>query len=217
MPVQLSPGDIVKATNLGVRALTIGWNSKSYKLEPGKPSIVPIEAVINWFGDPRSSSGPQSVKLTSGETLAIPPRESEVRRLSVLYGHQLGDVYQYLSDGGHDSTPVPKVQLETWDGEEIKSVLDDPYGESTTSAISTVADNAAQQAMIENLQRQLSMLQAQVGVQSGPTAFQTSDLPQDTSHLQSEPDPDKQPPTMSFAGPTFDDDESGPSPFNLSP
>lgn len=217
MTVIFSPGDILKATNLGSRPLTIGYNSRAYKLEPGKPTIIPWEAAVIWFGDPRSAEKAQRVFDDAGNAIGIPPRDSEVNRLRVKYGHQVGSVNDYLKNGGGNDTPVPKVELTTWDDQAITTVLDDPEGESVIPAVSTMADSASQQAMIQNLTRQLEMLKAAVGVQSEGAQSDSSDLPEDDSHLMGDKlkqDPD----SMSFTGPDLpDDDDSGPSPFNLNP
>lgn len=194
MAPTLAPGDTVRATNLGDTPFTVTYNSKSHKLSPGKATFIPVEAAILWFGDPRSIEGAQSYRDEAGAPVFVPERENEVRRLSVKYGHQTGNVYDYLS-GKTGSDLVPKVEIATVDGEVIKTVLDDPTGESVIPITQTATERDSLMAIIERQQQQINMLLGQAGLAGGDpigpvvTTFHesVSDIPEDDSYLQGGP------------------------------
>src|SRR4051812_31898248 len=124
MVATVDNGDIVRAVNTGGAVFTIGWDSKQYKLEPGKDTFIPFEAACLWFGDPRSTNSIQSIKNQHGMVSFVPDRDSEVRRLRVKYGNIGGDE-RYVDPG-------PSVDLFDLEGNQITTVLDDPEGEDVT-------------------------------------------------------------------------------------
>lgn len=172
------PGDIVKVTNHGTKELTIGWDSKYHRLKPGDTKFVPAEAVINAFGDPRSGPTQRSVKTEGGESAVVPSRLQEVRRLRLLYGGGgVGD------DSNFDLVDVPDVTVETLEGEEVKTVLHDPSGDSVTQATQTISESNDLMSIISRQQRQIQLLLQQTGIDEKAHASE-EELPTDESTLE---------------------------------
>lgn len=189
----LSPGDIVRVTNLGSKPVTIAWNSKPYKLEPGKIQFVPVEAAVLWFGDPRSTDSIQSWKDESGGVTVVPSREDEIRRLTIKYGFNMTtgvpeNTFLKNEDGEY---PVPRIELATLDGDVIQTVLSDPEGESVNVATPTIAEQSDLMRLVESQQRQLNFLLEQLGMSK--QVVETSEVPEDQSHTQGNDVPGRPP------------------------
>lgn len=183
--------------NTTKRPLTLAWNSREYVLSPGKKTYVQLEAATNAFGDPRSGALQMSVPIgppEAGERLFIPSRDAEVKRLRGRYGILTGDDTDFFD--GNGTWRVPKVKLETMDGEELTTVLDDPKGNSVNPAATpTVTQAHDQQLTIEHLTKQVAALTKLVETQQATnpnpslndlppdvdTIAPTTTLPEDTS------------------------------------
>src|SRR5689334_2685737 len=173
-----SPGDIVKVTNNGHKAVTIGWDSKYHTIEPGKTKFVPAEAAINAFGDPRTAETPRSVKTDAGEVAALPSRAQEVKRLRLYYGGGgLGD------DRDFTLVDVPDVTVETLEGEEVKTVLQDPSGETVNVASHTISESNDLMEIVARQQRQIQLLLAQTGIDEKAHASE-EELPTDETTIE---------------------------------
>lgn len=158
MVATVDNGDIVRAVNTGDLPFTIGWDSRQYKLEPGKDTFIPFEAACLWFGDPRSSNSIQSIKNQHGMVSFVPDRDSEVRRLRVKYGNIGGD--ERFVD------PGPSVDLYDLEGNQITTVLDDPEGDDVTVATPTITDQNSLVEMVARQQRQIEFLLGKMGLQT---------------------------------------------------
>lgn len=200
MTTDLSSGTTVQVINKGNTPFSIQWNSRVHKLEPSKPSYVPVEAAVLWFGDPRSGDSAGSFRTESGEVVVIPDRSSEVRRLCVKYGYQTGGEIEFLTKGkGHEDNNVPRVEVRSLDDDSIlPTVLSDPLGDEVLPANVSVADNNDLLALIKSQQQQISALQQHIGFQ--PSVIETpegQELPEDDSYLQgANPPPESGPPTL---------------------
>lgn len=211
MAANLSPGDMIFATmesNVPGREdepIVLGWNSKEYPLLPGRQTHVPLEAAVNAFGDPRSIDSTQHIPIgdpRSGERLTVPSRSDEVRRLRLRYAIYDGDDTNFKNGEGNE--PIPKVKLSTIDGEDLTTVLEDPYGESTITAVRTVSQENDAAAMIEHMQRQIDALAKLVRDQAASDQITSkqegiNDLPADED--TGEPTPD----ISANGDPVFDD------------
>lgn len=172
------PGDIVKVTNNGTNDVTIGWDSKYHTIRASETKFVPAEAVINAFGDPRSSQSQRSVKTEGGESAVIPSRLQEVRRLRLLYGGGgVGD------DSNFNFVDIPSVSVETLEGEKIPTVLDDPKGDTVNAATQTVSESNDLMAIISRQQKQIQLLLEQTGIDEKAHASE-EELPTDESTLE---------------------------------
>lgn len=154
---QADIGDIVRVVNEGDQPFTIGWDSKQYKLEPGKDAFVPFEAACLWFGDPRSGNAVASLRNQHGLVSFVPDRDTEVRRLRVKYGNIGGD--ERFVD------PAPSVSVYDLEGDRITTVLDDPEGANVTVASPSVAEQSDLVALVQKQQRQIDLLLSQMGLE----------------------------------------------------
>lgn len=182
-PAEINLGDTVLVENLSNNQFSIEYDSRSYALPPNKPTYVPFEAVALWFGDPRSTS--TMTQITGDNPQMIPSRDDEVRRLSVKWGHQTGNVHDYLS-GNDENSPVPKIKVLTIDGSKpITTVLDDPAGESTTPAFISNASVATQDQLIKKQQDQIDTLTQILKSQGMMQDYegQESDIPEDNADV----------------------------------
>lgn len=104
-----NPDTVVEVRNTGDVDYIDGFNSRRYRIPPGRGLLVDIDAVKLWVGDWTL----RDVSLTEH------PRADEVNRLRVRTGHY------------HDPYPLPSLHLELYsvDGDRIWTVLEDPEGE----------------------------------------------------------------------------------------
>lgn len=150
-PVALAPGDMLYVENLGDTPFTVTWNGKPYVLPPNRPRPVPFEGVAAWFGDPRSSGSVQSIRHETGEIAYIPDRDSERRRLRAKYGHILGDENAFMDH------LIPHVRVTDLDDNEVTTVLDDPTGTQSTTAI-PAARFSTDQELADVVRRQAKVI-----------------------------------------------------------
>lgn len=136
------PGDIVRVVNHS-DDFNIGWDGVTYPLPKEKPAFVPIDAVINAFGDPAAldtgTVGSQA-HTTSTELTRISPRYG---------GHQF-----YHPE-------LPKVHVHNLEGEE----LDIPMTRSATEALQgpvATTDSSVLQSRIAQLEAEKQALTNQL-------------------------------------------------------
>lgn len=209
MTVTLNPGDFVRVTlesNLPDRKdqpLLLGWNSREYLCEIGKETVVPLEAAINAFGDPRALANEQQIPIgdprVSSEKLFVPKRSDEVSRLRQRYAVSTGYDNDFVDFNGNRM--VPKVKVTSLSGEEIITVLDDPAGHTATPQVLTEAQNIDTSELLRRMQAQIDALTAEL-----------SNNPQSLNELPSDTDPSE----VGIDPPVDEDKEFGtskPSPF----
>ncbi len=128
------------------------WDGEDYLggLEAERAKLVPFDLVRIYFGDPRSVPGQFGrTESRKGQIGDIPPREQEIRRLSVLYG-------LYDTNTGLIAQAVPQVTITTADDIEVFCPATDPegthiYGYAKDSA--AVHDPATRFAQLESEMR----------------------------------------------------------------
>lgn len=208
-PATLNPGDFIFVTLLSNRpghqklnngweetepdkeksSMTIGWNGRMTELKPGRKTMVILEAATNAFGDPRSAATAQAIPMgdpATGERLFIPDRTSEVRRLRLRYGIHDGNDGTFENING--TFMAPRVKMETENGDEIVSVLDDPEGKTVNQVATTIQEQSNSNALIEHLTKQVEALTRLV--ESNQSANPSPSLDELPSDVDSDPDPD---------------------------
>lgn len=156
-PTPLDLGDFVTVTNEGDQVINWMFDSRPYRIEPGKSSPIPFEVAVLWLGDPRAAGAVQSQRDGRGVTAFIPDRATEVRRLKIKYGDPSGDENVIdLTKSMH----YPHVSVKTMEGDPIDFVLTDPTGEKSTPVpVNTSSiDPASLLAIVERQQRQIDTL-----------------------------------------------------------
>lgn len=147
----LDADGIVMAVNEGEGAVTLMYDSRTYRLEPSKAVPMPFAAACLWFGDPRASESVQSLRDARGLVAFIPDRDTEVRRLRAKYDNQMGDERVI--------TGAPSVSLYSIpENERIYTVLDDPDGDRVIESSTTIQDQADLLAMVNRQQKQIELL-----------------------------------------------------------
>jgi hypothetical protein len=143
----------------------------------GKQVAVPLMVCCKYLGDPRSAFGVTNQFTIPGEQRpgTIPERYSELRRLSILYGIYEGHIERMSAmryrdipgdrndpdrvlfpDKDPDQTIVPKVEVTTLDGKEVRFPIYDPeshpykYETEVTGMIDLRTE-------LEKLQRQVTL------------------------------------------------------------
>lgn len=169
----IASGDTVRVINKGSKKMVIGWNNRYYTLLSGKDSHVPIEAVINAFGDPRAGGNAAYLRPEDGGTGMVPDRASEIRRLAQLYGIETQELKDHASGDRESIRPIPEVEVFTLNGERLYTVLEDIPGDWTLSTEPpTHSDAEASKKVIEHLQRQVEyLMQLNEGNMPGRTTF----------------------------------------------
>lgn len=162
----LSPGDFLLVKNNSDKKLSLGWNSRDYSIDPGNQQPVPMEAVVNAFGDPRSSDVVRTVRFGGPDSppAFIADRESEVRRLRCRWG--ILDGPENTFENAEGEVKVPEVEVYTLDGERVNTVIDDPSGEKNAPSTITQATNLHD--LIEHQQQQIDLLKAQLDIVTQP-------------------------------------------------
>jgi hypothetical protein len=177
----MGPGDFLKVTYQGrQRRLPDGteyydsttpfilmWDAKKYQVPVGQSAFAPFEAVSVAAGDPRSNEGTQTIRDESGNVGWVVDRPTEVRRLRTLYDNQTGDL--------HEIKFAPQLTVEDLEGNAIRTVLDDPEGESVLPAETTILDREQLLAQVQRQQRMIEQLATAQGIDLGTVETQTSE------------------------------------------
>lgn len=151
MAMTLENDGIVMAVNDGEKEVTLMYDSRTYRLEPGKTVPMPFAAACLWFGDPRASESVQSLRDSRGLVAFIPDRDTEVRRLRAKYDNQMGDERVI--------TGAPHVSLFSIpENERIYTVLDDPQGDRVIEASTTVQEQHDLMTIVQRQQKQIELL-----------------------------------------------------------
>jgi hypothetical protein len=135
-------GDLLRVTNEDPKRIFRGmWDLVDYVIPPGGSEVMPFEAIKCFFGDPRSGRDVSRTVDRFGQSGFLPDRPSEVRRLRLLYAHGFGD---YTGVEGPERVwehhLIPHVRVETFKGERVLTVIDDPAGNSVAPAVTTVSE-----------------------------------------------------------------------------
>lgn len=147
----IGPGDTCKAVNRESYPITVGWGNISYVLQPNKEAFVPAEAIINFFGDPRSMTNMQRQEEANGQSSWIPDRQTELRRVKIKW--------QAMNmSGGEDELITPNVDVYTLEGQPVPTVAKDPTGEAVNPAARTLAAEIDRDKLIDRMQAQLDEL-----------------------------------------------------------
>ena len=151
----LGPGDFVKVTYRwrqrrllngdeyfdNETPLTLMWDSRPYLVKVGETAFAPFEAVSVATGDPRSGASTTSIRDDAGNVGWVVDRPTEVRRLRTLYDNQTGDLGEILF--------APVLEVENLEGERVRTVLDDPEGDSVIPVQTTLLDRDQLLAQIQ--------------------------------------------------------------------
>lgn len=177
----IGPGDFLKVTYQGrqrllpdgteyyddATPLTLMWDAKKYEVPVGKSAFAPFEAVMIAAGDPRSNDGAQTIRDEAGNVGWVVDRPTEVRRLRTLYDNQVGDL--------NEIRYAPQFAVEDLEGNSIRTVLDDPEGESVTPVQTTVLDRDQLLAQVQRQQRMIEQLATAQGIDLGTVETQVSE------------------------------------------
>lgn len=161
----MGPGDFLKVTYKGrfvkqkdgsvqfndEDPFTFQWDSRAYPAAVGKETFVPFEAVAVAMGDPRSAETVASVRDEGGNVSFVVDRATELRRLIVLYDNE-------MDDNNEGPMYAPDASVTDLEGEPIKTVLDDPAGESVTPVQTTILDRDQLMQQIQRQQRLIEQL-----------------------------------------------------------
>jgi len=117
--------DSVRIRNLGKTPFKDKYANQPYVLPAGDVMIVPWDAVCLWFGNPEKQDLPAVSKYE---------RRDEYQRVLTRMGC-------YDGDGSTASEKLkarlPRVKVETFDGEEIVMLINDPEGRFADRVIKT--------------------------------------------------------------------------------
>jgi hypothetical protein len=164
---QVKVGDILKVTNVGTKLFRGAWDLVDYVIPPGSSDYLPFEIICVCFGDPRSSATVRSHRDARGIVGFLPDRQSEVRRLRLLYSHGFGD---FTGKEGVDvvweADKIPHVEVETLQGQRVFTVLDDPAGSSVIPALTSQADEDRLRAVVEEQGRLIRSLMDRMNMSS---------------------------------------------------
>lgn len=160
----LAAGDFVQVElmedgNEGYPEITLGWDNREYMIQRGRKVIVPFEAMVLRFGDPRAGTNITSIKSAGGNVTGwIPDRLSEVARLRLLWGAH-ADKYPRFDD-----IDTPNVMVYDLTNEPVATVISDPEGKDSIPVTQTESDRDAILALMERQQAQIDQLKRDLGV-----------------------------------------------------
>lgn len=186
----LAPGDFLQVNNTSNQSITLGWDSREYVLTPGSQKPVPMEAVINAFGDPRAMDVVHTVRFGGPDSppAFIADRTSEVRRLRQRWGIHDGPESSFENAEG--KAMVPSVEVYTLDGQRLYTVVDDPAG-NKSAPVTPSSSNTTLEDLLARQQQQIDFLKAQLDVLNSSTETPAEDTaeidPGDESNLNEQP------------------------------
>lgn len=138
-------------TNIDEVPVTIGWNNVFTTIKPGESKTCQVDAVFNFFGDPRCIQTMQTLKSESGIVSWVSDRATEVRRLQCKWGNTFAENENYVR--------APKVEVRTLDGDRIYTVVEDPEGRQAMPEFFAAQDASNDvNSQIARMQRQLDQL-----------------------------------------------------------
>lgn len=176
---QVKVGDILKVTNIGRKLFRGQWDLVDYVIPPGGTDFMPFEAMKLFFGDPRSTNQVRSMRDSRGITSFLPDRQTEVRRLRLLYSHGFGD---FTGNEGSDvvweQDKIPHIEVRTLNDERIYTVLDDPAGSSVLPALTSQADESRLRDVVEQQGRLIRSLMSRMGMESS-SDLANPEIPED--------------------------------------
>jgi hypothetical protein len=164
-------GNVLEVVRDEEKPLNLAWDSRVYTCEVGKEAFVPFEAMWLAFGDPRSGSNVASIRDAAGNVMFVSDRATEVRRLRSLYDNQFGDETEILY--------APEADITDLEGEEIITVLKDPFGEHTTPIVQTPYDRDQLLAQLKRQQQMIETLAQAQGIDLGDPATSTEPAPEE--------------------------------------
>lgn len=169
----------LKVKNLSKRPLKAQHANQKYVIKPGESRFLPAPAAFHWCGNPdaRDVGDPDTSRGTQ-------KRREERERLSVLYGvysfpwavdapyvaedpiDARGSVkYDKRRDGQYWHPNLPEIEVTTFDGTVLPTVLADPFGENLAENLEKATDRAERNVLESNvaeLQRKLAELQLEL-------------------------------------------------------
>lgn len=174
-------------TSAGVNTLL--WGGKKYVLRKDRPVPVPRALINLWMGDPDLRDHP-----TDGS------RSFRADRLRPL-AHKWG------IDPGGDMSGFPDILVQSFEGEELATIISDPHGEKLAEPDQTALDAAQLIAAQRALAKQAAVLTAmadEMGLDLGemnvPTVEDAPPVPGPPRLPSSKlPDPDVQGPALAPA------------------
>lgn len=169
----IQPGEFCRVTNNKDNVLKIKYNGRIYDLDPHRPVVVPVEAAILWFGDPRSIDKVQLLRNEHGKVQnMLPSRPDEIKRLRFKFGADLtGDESTFLEtqEDGTITTMhnLPDVLIQTLEGQEVKMVVNDPDGRHALGADQQPATNQSAELLeiVKRQERQIGLLMRQLQIE----------------------------------------------------
>lgn|SRR5215471_19668763 len=145
------PGETCRVRNNEAYPVKIGWGNIEYILQPHVDTFVPTDAVINFFGDPRSTNQMQSLTMADKSKGWVVDRATEVRRLRVKWA-------RLNTHNGEDELITPDVDVYDLLDEWVPTVAKDPLGTHVNPASFTQADEYSRDEIISRMQAQLDTL-----------------------------------------------------------
>jgi hypothetical protein len=156
---------IYLVTNNESHPISFVFNRQAINIEAGGKSMVPFEALMEKFGDPRSGPEPQPIIVNGMPAGRIMSRDFWLGRLSVTYGvYDPGNLDGYTKDGKHYpglKELMPKVTIQTLEGDDpgFSWPADDPdcqFLKPNTNSGTSVEENLRRE-LAEMKRRQLAM------------------------------------------------------------
>lgn len=141
-------GNVLEVVRDEEKPLVLAWDARQYPCEVGKEAFVPFEAMSLAFGDPRSGAVVSTPRDPAGNVMFVADRATEVRRLRSLYDNQFGDETEILYS--------PEADITDLEGNEVTSVLKDPFGDKVTPIVQTPYDR---DQLLSQLKRQQQMIE----------------------------------------------------------
>jgi hypothetical protein len=185
--VNISPSDTYR----------FGWNSRQYIIPPGGADFMPFDAVKVYTGDPRATNNVRTSRDAIGIVSFLPDRQTEVRRLRLLYSAPFGEYMSSQDVGGifvnsssadvndlaakfaWEGVRIPRIEVYNIRGERVYTVLDDPEGTLTIPVQVTQShvDRSDQlQTLVEAQSRIIEALSSRLGIDPNGPALDNQDV-----------------------------------------
>lgn len=186
----IQPGEFCRVTNKKDNLLKIKYNGQIYNLPSGREVVVPFEAAVLWFGDPRTIDKVQLLRDNNGKVQnMLPSRPDEIKRLRFKYGADLtGDESTFEETINGQRKPMenlPDVTVVDLDGNEITMVTSDPEGLYVLggAVAPAINQNDSLLQIVKKQERQIQLLMKQLELEDvedeAPANVTEGDLPTD--------------------------------------
>ncbi len=164
---------MVRLVNNSSTPITLTYNSRTFRGQPGQDMFVPFPLAALHFGDPRTEPIRKPISIGDNKFGYIPSRHEEITRLSILYG-----IYNENDVEGIKARMPDITGYTIEDNEQIIFPLDDPKC-LLQSDPETADEKNFLETQLHAMKQQMFIMQQMLDNRNNEQSERTALLPED--------------------------------------